>query len=79
MDDLDQLLARIADGSSSGDAAEDRYVEFKTDGRSLADDLSNLAEAATCMANTVGGVIVVGIRDRDSGPAAVIGTQLHPE
>lgn len=38
-----------------------------------------LAEEACCLANTEGGVLVVGVDDKASGPAALVGAALDPE
>lgn len=79
MDALDRTLAQIADGMFSATAIETLDLEFKTDGRSVKDDLANIAEAAVCFANAAGGTLVVGVDDRATGPAAFVGTKLDPE
>lgn len=79
MDTLDRILAEIADGMSSADAIETLDLEFKTDGRSVKDDLANIAEAAVCFANAAGGTLVIGVDDKAAGPAAFVGTKLDPE
>lgn len=75
-DDLDDLILRIAAGELTGDAAEAAAIEFKTDGRSIKDDLLNLADAAACFANSTGGRVIVGISDKRTGPGAFMGTRL---
>lgn len=79
MDPVDDVLARITDGTLSANDAESLGIEFKTDGRSRNDDLANLAEAASCMANAAGGTIIVGVDDRLSGADAFVSTSLDPE
>lgn len=79
MDTLDRVLAQIAAGSSSAAGRESLDLEFKTDGRSVKDDLANIAEAAVCLANSTGGTLVVGVDDKTVGPAAFVGTRLDPE
>ena len=79
MDALDRVLAHIADGVSPATEIETRDLEFKTDGRSVKDDLANIAEAAVCFANTAGGTLIVGVDDKALGPAAFVGTKLDPE
>lgn len=79
MDRVDLALARIADGSYSAGASESLGLEFKTDGRSVKDDLANIAEAAACLANAAGGILVVGVDDKVSGGEAFVGTTLDPE
>ncbi|GAA2077424.1 hypothetical protein GCM10009840_10160 [Pseudolysinimonas kribbensis] len=76
---VDTLIAQIANRTTSADELEARHVEFKTDGRSLPADLVNLADAAACLANAAGGVIVVGVSDSITGPEAIQGTRLDPE
>ncbi|MFT4212730.1 MAG: ATP-binding protein [Microbacterium sp.] len=79
MDVVDRALARIADGDRSAGASERLDLEFKTDGRSVKDDLANIAEAAACLANAAGGAVVVGVDDKATGAAAFVGTRLEPE
>lgn len=55
---------------------ESETLDFKTQGRSVPDTLRDLAEAATCLANSSGGSIVVGVADNKRGSAAMIGTDL---
>ncbi|MEY2847783.1 MAG: hypothetical protein RI885_448 [Actinomycetota bacterium] len=78
-DDVDQLLARILDHSATASELESQEIEFKTDGRSVGDDLVNLADAASCFANARGGLVVVGVADAMTGPDAFIGTKLEGE
>ena len=79
MDALDRVLTRIAEGLDSATASESMELEFKTDGRSVKDDLANIADAAACLANGTGGTLVVGVDDKIAGPAAFVGTTLDPE
>jgi ATP-dependent DNA helicase RecG len=51
-------------------------LEFKTEGRSVQDALTVLAEASACFANASGGTIVVGVADDRGGPDAFVGCQL---
>lgn len=74
-DELDRALARIRQGTSPH-KLESATLDFKAESRSLKETFANLAEAASCFANGVGGVIVLGIADRGSGSATVIGTDL---
>jgi Predicted transcriptional regulator containing an HTH domain and an uncharacterized domain shared with the mammalian protein Schlafen len=78
--DFDEdALGRIARGEATADELEGQTLEFKSDGRSLPDDLDNVAEAAACFANAGGGLLVVGVADKVTGPAAFQGTRLDPE
>lgn len=79
MDAIKQILQRILDGDGVADDFEGLTLEFKTDGRSIQDDLVNLADAAACFANSSGGDVVVGIANKLYGKAALIGTRLDPE
>lgn len=79
MDEIDLVLEQIVGGASTGDEAERLDVEFKTDGRSVKDDLANIADAAACLANSAGGVVIIGINDAASGREAFVGTKLDAE
>lgn len=79
MDQIDKVLMGIAEATYTADGAESLEIEFKTDGRSRNDDLANLAEAASCLANAAGGIIVVGVDDKLTGIPAFVGTALDPE
>jgi ATP-dependent DNA helicase RecG len=57
---------------------ESQTLDFKTVGRSKADAVVDLAEAAACFANADGGQIVVGVRDSVRGRDALVGTDLDP-
>lgn len=79
MDHIAGVLTEIVSGAITADDMETLDIEFKTDGRSRNDDLKNIADAASCMANSSGGTIVVGVDDRTAGPSAFVGTSLDPE
>lgn len=79
MDHIDEVLTGIANATYTADGVESLEIEFKTDGRSRNDDLANLADAASCLANAAGGVIVVGVDDKLTGIPAFVGTALDPE
>ncbi|MDF1488082.1 ATP-binding protein [Tessaracoccus caeni] len=79
MDHIDSAIDDVLHGTVTGDGGETVDIEFKTDGRSLPDDLALLADAASCMANSSGGTIVVGVSDKLSGAEAFKGTRLDPE
>jgi ATP-dependent DNA helicase RecG len=53
-------------------------LDFKRQGRSRNDAAKDLAVAAICFANSIGGTLVVGVHDRTPGPAAFEGTDLDP-
>jgi ATP-dependent DNA helicase RecG len=64
-----QAVARPAD-------LESATLDFKEDGRSVDDTLRDLAQASLCFANASGGVLVLGVADKLSGPPAFKGTRL---
>lgn len=75
--DWRDAVRRVVDGEHAGDG-ETPTLDFKTVGRSIADTLKLLAEEAACLANTHGGVIVVGVKDRVAGSEALEGSSLDP-
>lgn len=69
-------IERVIAGTRAADL-EGQRIEFKTDNtRSLPDTMRLVAEAAACLANSAGGVVVVGIDDRKAGIDALIGSAL---
>lgn len=75
MSDLHQTLEAIWQGVIASEREGD-LLDFKTVGRSLEDALKDSAEAAACFANTRGGTIVVGVRDKVGGPDAFVASPL---
>lgn len=73
---LDALDA-VASGIAAGDLETDT-LEFTTIGRSRNDSLTDLAEAAACLANARGGSVIVGVADHPGGPAGIVGCNLDP-
>lgn len=78
-DTVADLLEQIRSNGLTPDDLESLEVEFKTDGRSVKDDLANIAHAAACFANTNGGTIIIGVDDKSTGDEAFVGTMLDPE
>lgn len=77
-----QALARSFALISRGTAAatlESPTLEFKTEKPSPKETFSDLAEAAVCLANAGGGIVVLGIADSPGGPSAFIGTHIQPD
>jgi len=68
-------LDAIAAGAIA-DTVESHRLDFKRQGRSREDTMRDLAAAAMCFANSDGGTLVVGVRDRTPGHAAFEGTDL---
>jgi ATP-dependent DNA helicase RecG len=76
--DHESALTAISRGARAADL-ESSTLEFKQDGRSVADALENVADAAICLANTAGGTIVIGVSDRHGGQDAFVGTRIDAE
>jgi len=62
-------------GGSTGDAQESQTLEFKSEATDLK-TFVDVAEAAACLANASGGVVVVGIEDDVPGKDGLSGTAL---
>lgn len=77
LDEASAALEAIFGGRSPQDL-ESETLDFKEQGRSEGDTLKTIAEASLCFANSSGGVVVVGVADRDAGPQALRGTTLDP-
>ena len=67
------MVERVKAGTPA-DTLEGQRLEFKT-GSSVRDELTKIAEAAACLANADGGLVIVGVRDRPGGPDALVGAQ----
>lgn len=72
---VSNALQQIWDGTVASQL-ETSTLDFKTQGRSMADTLKDLAEAAMCFANAHGGSLVVGVRDDAKGEDAFVGSTL---
>lgn len=58
---------------------ESETLDFKQEKTGSVDDtLKDLADAALCFANARGGMIVLGVSDKERGAAAFLGTTLAP-
>jgi ATP-dependent DNA helicase RecG len=71
-------IDRIKAGGRADDL-ESPTLDFKEDRSGGTDVERSVAEAAICFANSAGGVVVVGVSDRVSGPEAFTGTRTAPE
>lgn len=77
--EVESALSSILSGGRAADF-ESPTLDFKEDkAGSLGDTEKMIAEAAICFANASGGTIVLGVRDKASGPQALVGTSLTPE
>ncbi|WP_432497779.1 RNA-binding domain-containing protein [Kineococcus auxinigenes] len=72
LDALDAIHA----GRRSGASLEDETLDFKTEKGNDKETAQDLAEAAVCFANASGGTIVLGVRDRATGPDAFAGATI---
>ncbi|RGC68467.1 Divergent AAA domain protein [Micromonospora sp. MW-13] len=75
--EYESALPRILAGETAA-ALESRTLDFKRQGRSREDTLRDLAAAAACFANGIGGTLVVGVHDKVPGADAFAGTDLDP-
>lgn len=74
-DEVDRAIAAIRAGRVA-DEVESATLDFKRQQRSRDDTAKDLAEAVSCFANSQGGTVVVGVRDRARGAEAFEGTSL---
>ena len=77
-DEPRRALNAILGGGKAKDL-ETHTLDFKEDGKNVAETLKTVADAALCFANASGGVIVVGVADREAGPTAIRGTAVSPD
>ena len=75
--EVQEALESIEGGATPSEL-ESETLDFKQDARKLSDTLDLLAKAATCLANSRGGSIVLGVIDKIAGPKAIAGTELDP-
>jgi ATP-dependent DNA helicase RecG len=73
---VDDVLRSIERGHISASKAETVSLDFKTEKPGAKETFQDLAEAAVCFANAIGGVIVVGVSDTGTGADAFVGTSL---
>src|SRR5215467_421309 len=69
--DLDIVLNGLGHGTPAS-AFESDHLEFKEPADSVKKTLTILAEAAVCLSNAEGGVIVLGVRDDASTRSEVL-------
>ena len=74
--DISRVLSEIESGRRAAEL-EGQTLEFKQEKAVPEDTERDLAEAAVCLANGTGGVIVVGVADRVTGREAFLGTTLE--
>jgi len=78
LDEASAALSAILGGRSVPDL-ESETLDFKEQGRSEADTLKTVADAALCFANSSGGIVVVGVSDKGTGSDAFRGATLDPD
>lgn len=74
--EVSAAIERLLTGIRASDL-ESETLDFKSERPSAEDSRRDLAEASICFANTHGGVIVVGVNDKASGTAALVGATLE--
>ncbi|NOK12956.1 RNA-binding domain-containing protein [Corallococcus exercitus] len=77
-DQLRSALEQVQAGRPA-QQLESVTLDFKREGRSLDDFMRELAGDAICFTNASGGVLVIGVDDKQGGPAAFLGTTLDAE
>ena len=77
--ELSEVLAALESvaAGAAPRALESETLEFKSQGRSERDALQVIAEAVACLANARGGLVVVGLGDREPGLAAFEGCSVE--
>lgn len=73
-DSIIHALNLIMRGTRSADSLEGQLLDFKTQKPTEKETCQDLAEAAVCFANALGGTIVLGVADTKLGADAFIGT-----
>ena len=68
----DDALAGLLAGARATDLEGER-LDFKEPAADIKATLRLLADAAVCFANAAGGDVVLGVNDKASGPAALVG------
>lgn len=79
MDDIIKHLSEIKLGKKTADQLESATLDFKQPKDGRKETWQDIAEAAVCFANSQGGRIVVGVRDKPAGPDALVGTSEDAE
>jgi len=74
---VDIALKRIMAGGLVADQ-ESPTLEFKEDNKSYGDMEKIILRAAVCFANSAGGTVVVGVKDKERGISAITGTNIDP-
>lgn len=66
-------------GGKKALSVETETLELKEDGRTESETMKALVDACLCLANANGGVVVLGVRNKESGTAAFRGTAVDPD
>ncbi len=69
---FDDVVAALIAGAS-GHELESATLEFKSESQQLKRTLELIADAVVCFANSDGGMLVVGVDDKATGPGAIVG------
>jgi len=73
-----EALKAIVSGATA-DSLETQVIDFKQDSESPRETGKLLAKAASCFANADGGILVLGVKDAEAGPDAIVGTRHTPD
>jgi len=71
-------LAAVHAGRIARDL-ESTTLDFKVDGKNDDATIKSLVDAALCFANAAGGVVVLGVSNKESGPVAFVGTDIDQD
>jgi ATP-dependent DNA helicase RecG len=71
--EIEKILDHIWDGKTDSREEEGQFLEFKEQETEEKKLIEKLAEYAVCFANSEGGTVVIGVRDKSSGAIAFPG------
>jgi ATP-dependent DNA helicase RecG len=73
-----RAIGEVLNGARAADL-ESESLDFKEEASSSKKTIDGVVSASICFANAAGGSVVVGVRDKSSGPEALLGTGLEPD
>lgn len=76
--EFERALVAVAAGRKAADL-ESPTLEFKEDSPAEKETVNSLRDAAICLANSSGGMILLGVSDKEAGLAAFKGTALSAD
>ncbi|MDH3051246.1 putative DNA binding domain-containing protein [Gordonia alkanivorans] len=79
MSGIDTALYKVRSGTFA-DSVESSTLDFKTEKQGgFKETAVDLAEACVCFANSTGGIVVLGIKDKPGGADAFVGTSINAD